>query len=407
MRRSRCILLTLFLLLSFCARGESDERREMSAEAFVAERAHQMAQEVMIVDTHIDLPYRLTTKKMEDISRRTDLGEFDYPRAKAGGLDAAFMAVYVPAEYQEKGGAKEVADGLIDLVESLENKWPDKFSIARSSSELQANFEKGLFSLPMGIENGAAIEDELGNLEYFYERGVRYITLVHGTSNQLCDSSYDSNRKWKGLSPLGRETVVEMNRLGIMVDVSHVSDESFYDVIEVSKAPVIASHSSCRYFTPGWERNMDDRMIRLLAENGGIIQINFGSMFLTQDYREAGKRVEEFLDEKGIEWDSPEATELIAEFRERVPAPEVTVSDVADHIDHVVALAGIDHVGLGSDFDGVGGELPVGLEDVSCYPNLILELLKRDYTAEDIRKICSANLVRVWTEVEKKAIELN
>jgi len=379
----------------------------MSAEAFVAERAHQMAQEVMIVDTHIDLPYRLTTKKMEDISRRTDLGEFDYPRAKAGGLDAAFMAVYVPAEYQEKGGAKEVADGLIDLVESLENKWPDKFSIARSSSELQANFEKGLFSLPMGIENGAAIEDELGNLEYFYERGVRYITLVHGTSNQLCDSSYDSNRKWKGLSPLGRETVVEMNRLGIMVDVSHVSDESFYDVIEVSKAPVIASHSSCRYFTPGWERNMDDRMIRLLAENGGIIQINFGSMFLTQDYREAGKRVEEFLDEKGIEWDSPEATELIAEFRERVPAPEVTVSDVADHIDHVVALAGIDHVGLGSDFDGVGGELPVGLEDVSCYPNLILELLKRDYTAEDIRKICSANLVRVWTEVEKKAIELN
>jgi membrane dipeptidase len=344
---------------------------------------------------------------MEDVSKRTELGEFDYPRAKAGGLDAAFMAVYVPAEYQKKGGARQVADDLIDLVEGLQSSWPEKFSLARSPSELLSNFERRLFSIPLGIENGAAIEHDLENLQHFYNRGVRYITLVHGTNNQLCDSSYDITRRWNGLSPLGRKAVVEMNRLGIMVDVSHLSDESFYDVMDVSQAPVIASHSSCRYFTPGWERNMDDKMIKLLAEKGGVIQINFGSMFLTQDYRESGKKVEEFLNDKGVEWDSPEATELIAELRETVPAPEVTISDVAAHIDHVVELVGIDHVGLGSDFDGVGGELPIGLEDVSCYPNLILELLRRDYSELDIQKICSANLLRVWTEVEKRAAELN
>jgi membrane dipeptidase len=194
-----------------------------------------------------------------------------------------------------------------------------------------------------------------------------------------------------------------MNRLGIMIDVSHLSDESFYDVVEVSRAPVIASHSSCRHFTPGWERNMDDKMIRLLAEKGGVIQINFGSMFLTQEYRKASSQVEAYLDEKGVEWDSPEATALIAEFREAVPAPEVTVMDVVAHIEHVVNLVGIDHIGLGSDYDGVGGELPVGLEDVSCYPNLIQELLKKDYSKEDVRKICSENLLRVWSQVEEIA----
>jgi membrane dipeptidase len=344
---------------------------------------------------------------MEDVSQRTELGEFDYPRARAGGLDAAFMAIYVPADYQKTGGGKEAADKLIDLVEEIEKNSPNKFAIARSTSDLVANFERGLFSLPLGIENGAAIEDDLANLQHFYARGVRYITLVHGTNNLLCDSSYEKSRKWNGLSPLGKRAVAEMNRLGIIVDVSHVSDDSFYDVMELSRAPVIASHSSCRHFTPGWERNMDDQMIELLAQKGGVIQINFGSMFLTKAYREASGKVEAFLDEKGVEWDSPEATELIAEFREKVPAPEVTVSDVVAHIEHVVDLVGIDHVGLGSDFDGVGGELPTGLEDVSRYPNLILELLKREYTEEQLAKICSGNLLSVWKKVEEVAAQLN
>ena len=379
----------------------------MEVELSLEQQASRLAKEIPLLDTHIDLPYRLTSRKMEDISQRTALGEFDYPRARTGGLDAAFMALYVPASYQGKGGAKKLADELIDLVEGFERKWPARFSVARSPSKLLSNFDQGVFSLALGIENGAAIEEELTNLEHFYQRGVRYITLVHGANNELCDSSYDRTRRWHGLSPFGREVVVEMNRLGIMVDVSHLSDESFFDVMEVSKAPVIASHSSCRHFTPGWERNMSDEMIELLARKGGVIQINFGSMFLNQGYREAGKRLESYLTGKGVEWDSPEATELIAAFREKEPPPEVTLVDVAKHIVHVVALVGIDHVGLGSDYDGVGGQLPVGLEDVSCYPNLLAELLRRGFSKSDIRKICSENLLRVWGEVEQIAVQLN
>ncbi len=398
--------LMLVPLAISCEREGNEEDRAMVSEQSLEKQAQQLAQELLILDTHVDLPYRLNTKKMEDVSQRTELGEFDYPRAKAGGLDAVFMSIYVPARYQTTGGAKEAADNLIDLVEGLGKSWPDKFSPAYSPNDVRRNFGRGVISLALGIENGAALEKKLSNLEHFYKRGVRYISLVHGTNNQLGDSSYDSNRKWNGLSPWGRKVVAEMNRLGIMIDVSHLSDESFYDVLELSSAPVIASHSSCRHFTPDWERNMSDEMITVLAEKGGVIQVNFGSMFLTSEYREWNKRVASYVDEKGVKWDSPEATQLIEELREEVPAPEVTVRDVAVHIDHVVRLVGINHVGLGSDYDGVGGELPIGMEDVSGYPNLILELLTRNYSRDDIRKVCSENLLRVWTEVERTASAL-
>ena len=227
----------------------------------------------------------------------------------------------------------------------------------------------------MGMENGAPIEGDLENITYFYNRGIRYITLTHAKDNHICDSSYDTTRTWHGLSPFGEKVVAEMNRVGMIVDVSHITDSSFYQVIRLSKAPVFASHSSCRHFTPGFERNMSDDIIKVLGEHNGVIQINFGSYFLHADFQTK---------------DEADTTNI------------TTVQMVADHIDHVVKLAGIDHVGFGSDFDGVGA-LPAGLEDASQMPNLLAELLRRGYSDEDIAKICYQNTFRVWRAVEEYA----
>ncbi len=346
---------------------------------------------------------------MEDISARTPDGNFDYPRAKAGGLNAPFMSIYVPSSY-EMNGAKQYADRCIDMVEKFARDWPDKFAIARSPADVRAQFRAGLISLPMGMENGAPLEGDLANLTYFHERGIRYITLVHAKDNHICDASFDKERKWNGLSPFGRRVVAEMNRLGIMIDVSHLSDSSFFQVLRLTKAPVIASHSSCRYFTPGWERNMSDDMIRLLAANGGVIQINFGSAFLTDDLQK--KWVKEWDEEEAYfsrneraRTDSA-ASAFVHAYREKNDLGYADISDVVAHIDHVVRLVGADHVGIGSDFDGVGDSLPAGLKDVSDYPNLVYELLKRGYSEEDIRNICGENLLRVWTTVDQIAREL-
>jgi membrane dipeptidase len=369
-------------------------------------RAQQLAQEMLIVDTHIDVPYRMTEER-EDISQATEGGDFDYPRARAGGLNASFMSIYTPATYQEEGGAKAHAEGLIDMVEGFAREWPDKFALADSTAEVRAHAEAGLISLALGMENGAPLEGELSNLEHFHRRGVSYITLTHSKSNLISDSSYDEERRWNGLSPFGREVVAEMNRLGIMIDVSHVTDEAFYQVLELSRAPVIASHSSCRRFTPDWERNMDDEMIRSLGEHGGVIHINFGSPFLTAEAQQASEKmweaVGEYQEEHGYRDDDPEVEAFRDAYREKYPPILADVEDVADHIDHAVALAGIDHVGIGSDFDGVGPTTPTGLKDVSFYPNLIRVLLQRGYSEADVRKIFGENTLRVWAEVEQIA----
>jgi membrane dipeptidase len=254
----------------------------------------------------------------------------------------------------------------------------------------------------MGMENGSPVGNSLDNIKYFYDRGIRYITLTHSKDNQICDSSYDSLHKWNGLSPFGAEVVREMNRVGIMVDISHVSDSAFYDVLAVTSEPVIASHSSCRHFTPGFERNMSDDMIRALGENGGVIQINFGATFLDSVARENQSILEGLIaDLKKVNLTSrdPESRELIAKTGKSELELYSTVDRAADHIDHVVQLTGIDHVGLGSDFDGVDDSLPIGLKDVSEYPNLIYALLKRGYSTEDIEKICYKNIFRVWNDV--------
>lgn len=369
------------------------------------ETAREFAQRTIITDGHIDLPYRLMkdTVNMEDVSVRTKKGEFDFVRAKEGGLDAPFMSIYIPSSYQETGGAKAYADELIDLVELVCAKSPDKFAVAKSPDEIEAIVSKGKIAFPMGMENGAGIEDSLANLQHFYDRGIRYITMTHGKANLICDSSYDEERPWEGLSPYGVEVVAEMNRLGIMVDISHVSDEAFYDIIEVSKAPVIASHSSCRHFTPGWERNMNDEMIQKLAEMGGVIQISFGSPFLSSEYQASFDALTDHLKnwrEENVMATDSQAIAYEAAYRKENPPIYGELSKVADHIDHVVSLVGIDYVGIGSDFDGVSGKLPEGLKDVSGYPNLILELFHRGYSESDIEKICYQNVFRVWREVE-------
>jgi len=372
----------------------------------IASRAARLAQEFLIVDTHVDVPYRLM-EKMEDISVRTEGGDFDYPRAREGGLDAPFMSIYVPAEFQDTGGARDYADRLIDLVEKFASDWPDKFAIARSPADVRRLFAAGIIALPMGMENGAPIENDLANVAHFHRRGIRYITLTHSKNNQICDSSYEKERRWEGLSPFGREVVREMNRVGIMIDVSHLSDATVRQVIELSTVPVIASHSSCRKFTPGWERNMDDESIRLLARNRGVIQINFGSAFLDEAANRQSVKLwddlSRFREENGLSADDPRVEEFRDAYFRDNPKIYAELSDVVDHIDHVVQLVGVDHVGLGSDFDGVGDSLPAGLKDVSGYPNLIRALLERGYSEQDIRKICGENLLRVWAEVERSA----
>ena len=379
----------------------------------IQQQAVKLAHKYIITDGHVDLPFRLKvrnfrlTREFIGIPVETDEGDFDYVRAKKGGLDAPFMSIYIPASHQETGTAKVFADSLIDMVNAIATAHPDKFAVATSPDQVERNFRKGVISLPMGMENGAPIMDDLKNVGYWHRRGVRYITLTHSKDNQICDSSYDSTRTWKGLSPFGREVVREMNRVGIMVDISHVSDATFYQVMDLTTAPCIASHSSCRIFTPGFERNMNDDMIRRLAQNGGVIQINFGSSFLEGEIRrkqdEARAELQRILGEKGLKWNDPEAAGIVEQFRKDHPALYSDVQKVADHIDHVVKLAGIDHVGLGSDFDGVGDSLPVGLKDVSQYPNLIAELLRRGYSEEDIARICYRNVFRVWRAVEEVA----
>lgn len=373
----------------------------------------ELAQKFIITDGHVDLPYRLRVqnfrleKEFLEIPIQTDKGDFDFVRAREGGLDAPFMSIYLPAHYQkDPGRSKMLADSLIDMVVGITDKHPDKFEVAYHPDDLDRIFKQKKVALPMGMENGSGIEDDLDNVAYFAERGINYITLTHSKDNLICDSSYDTTRTWMGLSPFGYEVLEEMQKQGIMIDISHVSDSTFYQVVRNTKVPLIASHSSCRKFTPGFERNMGDDMIEKMEKNGGVIMINFGSTFIDQKVRDDRdafrKEVMAYLAEKGLKWDDDEAKPLIEEYSKgKLSFSDVKV--VADHIDHVVKLAGVDHVGFGSDYDGVGDSLPTGLKDVSDFPNLLTELLKRGYSEEDIEKICSGNLIRVWQAVESYA----
>ena len=349
------------------ARKLMDKKRERDK---INNLAQELAQEMIIIDTHLDTPIQLYMQQSkngfyEDITKASSL-QFDFDRAVSGGLNVPFFVIFTPPSAEEKGTAFEMAKDLIQILEDIMNKHPSKFRLVKSPEEITN--EKGVMQVVYGMENGAPIESKLSNIKVFSDMGINYITLAHSKSNHISDSSYDSNKNWGGLSPFGRKVVAEMNKQGVMIDISHVSDAAFYEVLKLTKTPVIASHSSLRHFVPGFERNVSDDMLRELAKNEGVIQICFGSEFIAE--------------------------------KKKYPNLIVTVKDVADHIDRVKKLVGIDHVGIGSDYDG-WRNFPVGLEDTSTYPNLIKELLNRNYTKEEIEKIFGGNLLRVWREVKK------
>ncbi len=367
-----------------------------------SKKAITIAHKYPIVDGHIDVPNRLHNN-WDDIAQGTEKGDFDYPRAKKGGLDAPFMSIYVPAGKEGKG-AKARADILIDQVEAIVYRAPNQFALAHSAEAIRKNFKEDIISLPLGMENGAPIEGDLKNIQHFYDRGIRYITLTHSKANHIADSSYDPVKIWDGLSPFGKRMIEEMNRLGIMVDVSHVSDAAFYQAVDLSKVPVIASHSSLRHFTPTLERNVDDNMLKALAKKGGIIMINFGSFFVDKKAVEWSNKFDtarqsfEALQGDNLTQVASEAFK--ANYLKRFPYPFADIKKVADHIDRAKNLVGADYVGLGSDYDGVGDTLPSGLKDVSTYPALIDELLNRGYKEKEIAKILGGNLLRVMEQVE-------
>src|SRR5262245_18761493 len=336
MRHAPALLLPLL-----CVACASSERVDP------VKRGQELARRFLIVDGHVDVPYRLNAQppaERDDVGQATAGGDFDYPRAVAGGLDAPFLSIYTPSEEEARGNSKALADQLIDLVEGIVRAYPTRFALARSALDVRTAAAAGKIAFLLGMENGSPIEGDLQNLRHFHGRGVRYITLCHGKDNHISDSSYDTRHTHSGLSPFGRLVVRRMNELGILVDVSHVSDDAFWQALELTRAPLIASHSSLRHFVPGFERNMSDGMVRALGKNGGVILINFGSSFLTAAANEYYEKRERELG--GLRRTLGGDTEAYRISRARWeldnPLPRASVRDVADHIDRVVRLAGID-----------------------------------------------------------------
>ena len=385
-----------FTLLSLCIAGALHA-------APATDAAKKLAQDAIIVDTHIDAPENLESK-WNDLGISVPEREFDYPRAREGGLDVAWMSIYTSHEEDEAGKAWQIANSQIDHVEALVQRHPDEFALLRSPQDVDKLRAGGKVLLPLGMENGAPIGDDLGKLKFFFDRGVRYITLAHGGNNRIADSSYQDTGKWGGLSPFGEQVVKEMNRLGIIVDISHVSDDTVRDVLRITDVPVIASHSGLRHFTPEFNRNMPDDIAKAVAKKGGVIQLAFGTAFL--DRKQAAETMERRRAVAQMEKDGKTQAEIEAyakAFGASHPAPVMHTDAVLDQIDYAVKLVGIDHVGIGSDFDGVDGELPVELKSVADYPNLVEGLQKRGYKDADIRKILGGNLLRVWGVIEKAA----
>ena len=392
-------VIFLFLILQSCS------------ESKISLNADEIAQDSLILDSHIDVPYRLWSQHLEgleidDISGPTN-GDFDFIRARKGGLNVPFFSIYLPASTEEDGTSHKMANDLIDMVEDIVTLYPEKFLLIKSVDDLSSLKNKNIVGIALGMENGAPIQGDLSRVEYYYDRGIRYITLTHSKTNHISDSSYDENIQWHGLSEFGKTLIEEMNRVGLMIDISHVNDEAFYQAIELSQVPVIASHSSLRHFTPGFERNVDDVMLNKLAEKGGVLQINFGSSFISQRPRDYMDLMNNFLELKFGQSREGVSEEVINEARKEFFSknkyPYATLDEVLDHFDRVINLVGVDHVGIGSDYDGVGDTLPIGLKDVSSYPSLIEGFLERGYSREDIDKILGGNLIRVWKEVEEYA----
>jgi membrane dipeptidase len=376
-------------------------------------RALALHHRALVVDTHSDTTSRMLDDATQesgltpgfDVGRRFKDGHMDLPRMKEGGIDAEFFAIYVAKEYAPSGAARRAME-MIDSVDKMLTRYPDRIQLARSAGDVRRIAQRGRIAALLGIEGGHAIEDSLGALRIFWNLGVRYMTLTHTNSNSWCDSSGDEPR-WRGLNELGRRVVHEMNRIGMIVDVSHVSDDAFWAVMETTSAPAIASHSSCRALC-NHPRNMSDDMIRALARNGGVIQINFNSGFLDDSFNEATKLLRSRLRaaaEASLRDDPEGLAKELERISRAVPDTPPPLSKLIDHIDHAVKLAGADHVGLGSDFDGVPS-VPAGMEDCTKLPAITYELLERGYRDEDVVKILGGNTLRVLEAVERESRRL-
>lgn len=354
---------------------------------------------MFVLDSHCDTPSQIL--RLRDLSLDNGHAHVDFPKLKRGGVDGAFFALYVPARYDENPDAGlAYARALLDGVKRTVADNQHSAAICMSQHQALKNKSEGRFSIFLGLENGSPIGKDLDRLKMFHDDGVRYVTLCHSGHNQICDSCAPAEGRWNGLSPFGRKVVKEMNRLGMLVDVSHISDASFYDVLEVSDKPVVATHSCCRALADH-PRNMTDDMIRQLASAGGVIQINFYPLFIDSKFRsillssdiiDRGEVVEnEFINDpsnpaKVSAWHRIQ-DELLA-----LPRPSFRL--IADHIDHVVETAGIDHVGIGSDYDGIE-VTPKGMEDISMLPVLFDELRSRGYSESDLEKIAGKNFFRI------------
>ena len=401
--RTRLLLALVTVML---AAGQSKTQTRTISDAEVM-RVHRSA---LLIDTHNDVPSR--TVEGFDIGSRTGTGHTDIARLKEGGVGAQFFAVYVAASYVTGNRSANRTLQMIDTVRhDIVGRYPDVFVLATTANGIEEAHRKGKIAALMGIEGGHAIEDNLRLLRDYYDLGIRYMTLTHTNTNNWADSSGDVNdpniKHHNGLTEFGKDVIGEMNRLGIMVDISHVADKTFWDALETSKAPIFASHSSSRALT-NHARNMTDDMIVALAKKGGVVQVNFYCGFISQKFRDNDAADTKALDARlaqvtaGKNLSEPDRQILSEKLRKEMRLSRATLADVVDHIDHIRKIAGIDAIGIGGDFDGVSCT-PVGLDDVSKYPNLTRALLEKGYSAEDIRKIYGGNFLRVMRAVEAVA----
>ncbi|WP_305952152.1 dipeptidase [Emticicia oligotrophica] len=398
------LLPLLFLSITTFAQDKAEKR--------LLRKADKIHARAYTVDTHADAPINMLEMEGFDVGQKHNYAEdgtqIDFPRMKEGGMDAMFFAVYLGQGKRTPEAnveAKEKALKIFTKIHEAVKNNADKVSLVTTAKEGFAAHKQGKLGVFIGMENGWPVGTDLNNLKIYYDLGLRYITLAHSFNNDLSDSSGDPNgAEHGGLSKLGEACVAEMNRLGIMVDVSHLSDSAFYDVMRVSKVPVIASHSSCRALCDV-KRNMTDDMIKLLASKGGVIHINFVADFLKKPSAEVAVSIKTIRMQVQKADATPEDKKrLNAELRQvkyKYPEDMPTVKDVVNHIDHVVKLVGVDHVGIGMDMDG--GSDVIGIEDVSKIKNVTIELLRRGYSVKDIRKIWGENTMRVLAESEKFA----
>jgi membrane dipeptidase len=373
------------------------------------DRARALHKQVPLIDGHNDYPWALRENAQRDLDK-LDITKSqpslmtDIPRLRAGGVGGQFWSVYVPADLQGQGAVTATLE-QIDIVHRMMRKYPETFELALTAADVERIFKKGKIASLIGMEGGHSIDSSLGALRMFYRLGARYMTLTHSRNVPWADSATDT-AVLSGLSGFGEQVVREMNWLGMLVDLSHVSPDTMADAIATSQAPVIFSHSSARALNDV-PRNVPDNILQMLPKNGGVVMVTFVPGFLSPKVTEWSQlqTAEQNRLKQQFPTDDAAVKTALDAWAKGYPAPRATLADVADHIDHIRKIAGIDHVGLGSDFDGITS-VPQGLEDVSTYPALTAELLRRGYKDEDVKKILGLNILRVMREVEKVSARL-